>query len=161
MEVAKKKPGVLRKRVKPVVVAKKERKPLVRNIMGDIEKWDLNQKIAIIESGISKSEFEEVKKQTGLDYEVLSHILSVTKATLHNKKGNEKFNSVVSERLLLLAEIYVYGCEVFGEKERFNRWLVSNIMALGGRRPIDYLQTLHGMTEIKHLIGRIDHGVYS
>jgi len=32
---------------------------------------------------------------------------------------------------------------------------------LGDRRPIDYLQTLHGMQEIKHLIGRIDYGVYS
>jgi putative toxin-antitoxin system antitoxin component (TIGR02293 family) len=159
MEVIKKKPSAKRRVVK--ALAEKERKPLVRDIMGNIEKWSVNKKIEVIESGISKSEFEKVKKETGLDYEILSHILRVTKATLHNKKGDSKFNAVVSERLLLLAEIYVYGIEVFGEKERFNRWLVSNIRALGGRRPIDYLQTLHGITEIKHLIGRIDYGVYS
>jgi len=159
MEVIKKKQAI-KKRIKPVVSAK-ERKPLVRDIMGNIEKWSVQQKIDIIKAGVSKTELEEVKKQTGLDYEMLSHILSVTKATLHNKKGNEKFSALVSDRVLLLADIYAYGIEVFGEKERFNRWLVSKIRALGDRRPIDYLQTLHGMQEIKHLIGRIDYGVYS
>ena len=159
MEVVKKKTAGKKRKV-PTVVAK-ERKPLVRDIMGNVDKWSVDKKIEVIESGVSKSEFEKIKKDTGLDYEVLSHILRVTKATLHNKKGNAKFSAVVSERLILLAEVYVDGIDVFGEKERFNRWLVSNIRALGGKRPMDYLQTLHGITEIKHLIGRIAHGVYS
>lgn len=131
------------------------------HLIESVGKWGLNEKISVIEGGISKAEFEEVKKETGLDYETLAHILAVTKATLHNKKGNEKFNTVVSERLLLLAELYAYGIEVFGEKERFNRWLVSEIRALGFKRPIDRLGTTLGMQEVKQIIGRIAYGVYS
>ena len=139
----------------------KAAKPALRSIFRDVSKWSIHEKIDIVEAGISKSEFEEIKKETGLDYETLSHILTVTKATLHNKKGNEKFNAVVSERLLLLAELFVYGIEVFGEKERFNRWLVSEIRALGFKRPVDRLNTTLGMQEVKQIIGRIAYGIYS
>ena len=55
MQVAKKKP-LVKKRVKPIVT-EKERKSLVRDIMGNIEKWDVNKKISVIEAGISKAEF--------------------------------------------------------------------------------------------------------
>jgi putative toxin-antitoxin system antitoxin component (TIGR02293 family) len=132
-----------------------------RDIIGNVEKWSIDEKIDIIEHGVTKSEVEEVKKETGLDYETLAHILAVTKATLHNKKGNDKFNEVVSERLLLLAEIYAYGLEVFGDKAQLNTWLVSNIIALGGRRPLDRLNTTFGMQEVKQVLGRIAYGVYS
>ena len=157
MEVAKKKPAIKKSEKEAI----KTPKILVRNIIGNVDQWGVQQKIKIINAGISKSELEEVKKQTGLDYDALAGILGVTKATLHNKKGNHKFNPQVSDRVLMLAEIYAYGIEVFGDKERFNTWLVSNILALGGRRPLDYLDTMHGMTEIKHLLGRIEHGGYS
>ncbi len=33
--------------------------------------------------------------------------------------------------------------------------------ALGNIKPLSLLDTLYGMEEIKHLIGRIEHGVYS
>jgi putative toxin-antitoxin system antitoxin component (TIGR02293 family) len=156
MEVAKKKP-VVKVREKRLNRAKESSLEIISNI----EKWSVDQKINIIDAGVSKTEFEEVKKQTGLDYETLSNILSVTKATLHSKKGNEKFNATVSERILMLAEIYAYGIEIFEDKSRFNQWLLSNLIALGGKRPVDYLHTQYGMEEIKNLIGRIAYGVYS
>ncbi len=136
-------------------------KAKARDIIANVGKWGINEKIQVIEGGITKAEVEEVKGQTGLDYETLAHILTVTKATLHNKKGNDKFNTVVSERLLLLADLYAYGIEVFGQKEKFNKWLMSEIRALGFERPIDKLGTMLGMQEVKQIIGRIDYGVYS
>ena len=102
-----------------------------------------------------------MKKETGLDYEGLSRILGVTKATLHNKKGKEKFNAVVSERLLLLAEIYVFGCEVFGDKERFKHWIANPIRSAGGKAPVELLNTNYGMEEVKNIIGRISWGIIS
>jgi putative toxin-antitoxin system antitoxin component (TIGR02293 family) len=157
--VAKKKIAVRKKR-SPVVIAK-ERKPVVRNIIGNIEKWTVDKKIAVIESGVSKLEFEALKKEMGLDYETLSHILSVTKATLHNKKGNGKFNAMVSERLLMFVEIYVYGIEVFGSKEKFSHWISNPIRSTGGIAPMKLLYTFYCMEEVKRIIGRIDYGVYS
>lgn len=159
MEVVKKK-AAARKRVRRTVL-EKERKPGVRDIIGSIEKWNVSQKIAVIESGISKSEFEKVKQEVGLDYETLSHILGVTKATLHNKKGDEKFSSPVTERLMQLVDIYVLGFEVFGDKERFKHWVANPIRSIGDVAPMEYLKTYYGREEIKDIIGRIAWGIIS
>lgn len=126
-----------------------------------VHQWSSYQKIDAIKEGISKEELENLKEQTGLDYDTLAKVLAVAKATLHNKKGKAKFDTSVSERLLLLADIYSYGYQVFESKERFNAWMKSSNRALGGVAPLTLLDTLYGMEEVKHLIGCIEYGVYS
>ena len=126
-----------------------------------IYQWSSYQKIETIKEGISKEELENLKEQTGVDYSVLAKILSVTKATLHNRKGKERFDVSVSERILLLADIYSYGYTVFKDQEKFNRWMKTPNRALGSEAPLSLAETIYGMEEIKNLIGRIDYGVYS
>lgn len=126
-----------------------------------IYQWSSYQKIETIKEGISKEELENLKEQTGMDYNVLSRILSVTKATLHNKKGKERFDAGISERILLLADIYSFGYTVFKEQEKFNRWMKMPNRALGNESPLSLSETIYGMEEVKNLIGRIDYGVYS
>jgi putative toxin-antitoxin system antitoxin component (TIGR02293 family) len=119
------------------------------------------QKIDMIRKGISKNEFERFKDKTGLDYDQLASALSVARATLINKRGDEKFNQTLSERIISLADIYSYGYEVFEEIDRFNQWIFRPNQALGGQRPFDFLDNQFGREEVRNLIGRIDYGVYS
>ena len=119
------------------------------------------EKIELIEAGVSKRDLENLKESAGLDYEKLGKMLSVTRATLINKKGNAKFNSALSEKIVALADIYSYGYEVFEDRDKFNQWIFRSNSALGGKRPYDLLNNSFGREEIKHLIGRIDYGVYS
>lgn len=151
-------PAVVYRRLNPL--QKATEKKLSAKVV-PIHQWSSYQKIDTIKEGISKSELENLKEQTELDYETLSKVLAVTKATLHNKKGRERFDAFVSERILLLADIYSYGYAVFKEKEKFNRWMKSPIRALGYGRPIDLCDTVYGIDEVKNLIGRIEYGVYS
>lgn len=126
-----------------------------------IYQWTSYKKIETIKEGITKEELENLKEQTGLDYNVLAKILAVTKATLHNKKGKERFDAFVSERILLLADIYSFGYTVFEDKENFNRWMKTPNRALGNAIPLNLAETIYGMEEIKNVIGRINYGVYS
>ena len=119
------------------------------------------EKMHVVKDGISKDSLEILKKKAGLDYDKLAKALSVTRATLINKKNQEKFNASLSERILSLADIYSYGYEVFEEEERFNRWMFNHNQALGGITPFQLIDNQFGREEIKNLIGRIDHGVYS
>ncbi len=64
------------------------------------------EKMERLTAGISKKELEVLKSRTGLDYDKLANLLSVTRATLINKLSAEKFNSSLSERILGLADIY-------------------------------------------------------
>lgn len=126
-----------------------------------VHQWSSYDKIDAIKSGISKEELEALKNQSGLDYDALAVVLNVAKATLHNKKGKNKFDRYISERIFLLADIYSFGYTVFGEREKFNRWMKTPNRALAGVTPLSLAETLYGIEEIKNLIGRIDYGVYS
>jgi putative toxin-antitoxin system antitoxin component (TIGR02293 family) len=126
-----------------------------------IYQWSSYQKIETIKEGISKEELENLKEQTGMDYNMLSKILAVTKATLHSKKGKDRFDAAISERILLLADIYSFGYTVFQDQEKFNRWMKTPNRTLGGEAPLNLAETIYGIEEVKNLIGRIDYGVYS
>jgi putative toxin-antitoxin system antitoxin component (TIGR02293 family) len=135
--------------------------PLPKDIIRHVDEWNAFEKMDYIKAGISKLQFEEIKKQTGLDYETLSRILTVTKATLHNKKGDARFSATVSERILMLADIYAFGYDVFEDKGKFNAWIATPLHALNGKTPISIMDTVYGMEEVRNLIGRIAYGVYS
>lgn len=111
--------------------------------------------------GISKEDLENLKSKAALNYDDLAKALLVTRATLINKKEEEKFNTAVSERIISLADIYSYGYEVFEDIDRFNQWMFRSNQALGGEKPYDLLDNQFGREEVRNLIGRIDYGVYS
>lgn len=126
-----------------------------------VYRWSRFDKIDAIKNGISKEELETLKNQSALDYDTIASILNIGKATLHNKKGKEKFDQYISERIFLLADLYSYGYEAFENKENFNQWMKMPNRSLGGVSPLSLLDTLYGLEEVKHLIGRIEYGVFS
>lgn len=119
------------------------------------------EKMELVDQGVSKKDLERLKETTELDYDKLAKALAVTRATLINKKGAERFNSGVSERIISLADIYSYGYEVFEDIDRFNQWVFRPNKALGGRSPFDLLDNQFGREEVKSLIGRIEYGLVS
>ena len=119
------------------------------------------QKMRIIKNGISKHYLEVFKKATALDYDSLAGALSVTRATLINKKGPEKFSNQISEKIISLADLYSFGYEVFEDKNKFNKWMFVPNQALGGLAPFDIIDNYYGKEEVRVLIGRIAYGVYS
>lgn len=120
----------------------------------------LQYKIDIIRNGITKKQLEAIKSETDLDYRTLSSVLLISRTSLIKKKGDEKFDQSTSERILRFAEFISYGREVFENRERFQAWLRHPATALGGRAPLELLDTLYGIEEVKKELGRIEYGVY-
>jgi putative toxin-antitoxin system antitoxin component (TIGR02293 family) len=119
------------------------------------------EKINLVRDGIIKKDLELLKEKAALDYSTLAKLLGVTRATLINKKKNEKFNASLSEKILSLADLYSYGFEVFGDEELFNRWMAKPNKAIGGEIPHNIIDNQYGRDEVKNIIGRIAYGVYS
>ncbi len=119
------------------------------------------EKMKIVHLGLSKKDLESLKTKTKLDYGKLAKVLSVTRATLINKKKQQKFSAVLSERIMSLADIYSYGYEVFEDEDRFNRWMFHPNQALNGQAPYELMDNQFGREEVKDIIGRIAYGVYS
>lgn len=121
----------------------------------------VTDKIQIVKDGITKSDLVDLKTRAGLDYNHLADALSVTRATLINKKDNETFNMTVSEKILDLADLYAFGFEVFGDEDSFISWMNTPNKALQFQSPLSYADNQFGRQEVRNLIGRIAYGVYS
>jgi putative toxin-antitoxin system antitoxin component (TIGR02293 family) len=119
------------------------------------------EKMQMAEKGVSKIYLEKLKNMANLDYHRLARALAVTRATLINKKREEKFNAALSERIVGLTDIYDYGFKVFEDKDKFNHWMVAPNKALGGKAPFDIINSQFGREEVKNILGRIEYGVYS
>ena len=119
------------------------------------------EKLEMVKKGVTKTELEVLKEKAGLDYDTLAQGLSTARATLINIKGEDTFNFAVSEKIVGLEDIYSYGYEVFGDKDRFNQWMFRQNAALGNYTPFELVNNQFGREEVKSLIGRIDYGVYA
>jgi putative toxin-antitoxin system antitoxin component (TIGR02293 family) len=62
---------------------------------------------------------------------------------------------------LARASIEALACDVLGGRDKASRWLDTPNKALGGRKPLDLLDTELGVREVEEILGRIDCGVYS
>ncbi len=119
------------------------------------------EKMSVLQQGLNKSNLERLKFRAQLDYDKLSQALSVTRATLINKKGEEKYSDTVAERILALSDLYSFGYTVFEDETKFNDWMFRPNSALGNKMPFDIVDNQFGREEIKNIIGRIEYGVFS
>ena len=60
-----------------------------------------------------------------------------------------------------LARIYVKAVELIGDEAKAAQWLLTPNRALGGKRPMDQLNTDLGTRAVEDVLGRIAYGVYS
>ncbi|PLW96765.1 MAG: hypothetical protein C0591_08105, partial [Marinilabiliales bacterium] len=75
------------------------------------------------------------------------------------KKDKGSFNPVTSEKIIEIAMLNKYGIKVFGDQQKFNTWLSSKNLALGGVSPKDLLDSSFGIQLLKDELTRIEHGI--
>jgi len=146
--------------------ALRKQNEVIRALTGKAAEWIQASftnfdKIAFVKTGITKDSLVAFKQTIDIDYDHLSQVLGTTKTTLHKKQGDETFSASISEKVIALMDIYRFGYEVFGDRDKFNKWVMSPNRSLGNRIPLAVMDTVFGMDEVKSIIGRIKHGVYS
>lgn len=59
-----------------------------------------------------------------------------------------------------LKELYTHGYEVFGDVEKFHKWLECECLSLGGNTPASLLVSNKGIEIVHQTLGQIDHGIF-
>ena len=117
----------------------------------------------LIEDGISFQLFEQIQEYSPFTDIQWAEILELSTKSLSRYKTSKDFHFKVlhSEKIVEVLEILIMGHEVFGTKDKFERWLMSPSFALGGYKPVELIKTSYGqeliMTELTH----IDHGIFA
>jgi putative toxin-antitoxin system antitoxin component (TIGR02293 family) len=111
--------------------------------------------------GITKSDFLSIVSESGMSLTAFSALLPVSKRTIEKVKDQELLSPQVSDRVLQIASLYQYGSMVLNDRASFQDWLNTSLMALGGKCPLDFMDNDTGISIIRDILGRVEHGVYS
>jgi putative toxin-antitoxin system antitoxin component (TIGR02293 family) len=117
--------------------------------------------IAVIRDGVPRKALDSLMENTGITINEMAHIIKTSDRTLRRYTPQQKLDPGQSERLIELATLYSRGEDVFGTMEAFKEWMDSNIIALGNKKPKEFLDTSLGIDLLMEELGRIEHGIFA
>jgi len=111
-------------------------------------------------AGIKYNQFVKYTQRIPFSIEDWSSFLHLSvRSMLRYKKEKKTFDPIQAEKILQIVMLYQSGVALFGEQERFDKWLDSRIISLGGIKPKSLLDNSFGIAMVRDQLGRIAHGV--
>ena len=126
----------------------------------NIQVDNTDQLITKLKEGLSTDSFDRLKERLNISDNMLSKIIQIPKRTLNRRREKGRLRTDESERVLRLAQVYDMAFDVLGSREKAESWLKKPARGLGGKIPLEYVDTDLGAHEVINLLGRIDHGIF-
>ena len=117
--------------------------------------------LRISQEGITRKEFYNIVKATGLSLYELSELTHITPRTVQRKKDSERISPDVSERAIFIENIFKMGTVVFNTRDKFLEWINTDNPSLKGNKPKELFRSFAGIKLVEELLGRINYGLYS
>jgi putative toxin-antitoxin system antitoxin component (TIGR02293 family) len=120
--------------------------------------------IAQIHQGFPVAVIEKLADELELPQQTLLKVARIAPATLTRRRRSPSglLSPEESDRIYRIAEVYRAVLQLFeGDGESARRWLREPARALGGETPLQHLDTEAGAAQVRDLIGRLEHGVYT
>ena len=118
------------------------------------------EQVETIRRGIAAQAFDQLARALGVGKEALARKLNINAQTLRKRKSRV-LSADEAEKSLRAARVFAFATEVLGGEDEARYWLNQNIPALGGKRPLDLLDTDVGAYEVTNLLGGIKWGMYA
>ena len=108
--------------------------------------------------GIKKSRLLLIARETGLTLKELSSYIRISPRSIQEKEPSQLIAPGPSERALYIARLFKSGIDIFGSKEKFQNWLNAENTAMGGEKPVSYLDTFSGIQYVMDELNAIEYG---
>jgi putative toxin-antitoxin system antitoxin component (TIGR02293 family) len=114
----------------------------------------------IIREGIPFECASHAQTALSLNDSLLASVLSLSRRSLVRlRKANKRLSLTASDRLFRVVRLFAFAAEVLEGSDQAKKWLISPQVGLGGRVPLEFLETEVGTREVEALLGRIEYGV--
>jgi len=125
-------------------------------------KFDTFSILKVLQVGLSWSRVSQFMAESGFSAQQVAEFLGLPERTFARRRSCGVFLKDESERMLRLMEIHAAALQLFGgDVGAVRDWLTTPVRGLNHARPIDYAQSDYGAREVRNLIGRLEHGVFS
>ena len=115
-----------------------------------------------VEEGLPVAEVVQFAKHAGFTNDELARLIQIPPRTYARRvAARGRLKVTEGERAVRLIRLFERAKQVFGTDENTRGWFNAQILALGGKTPLEFAQTEPGAREVENLIGRIEHGVFS
>ena len=111
-----------------------------------------------IREGFPQSVVEEVMHASGLTLKELAGSLDLSPRSLQRRRRQGRLALYESDRVYRLARILALAKRYLGSEEAVPRWLRRANRALGGKAPLELLDTEPGARSVENVLGRIAYG---
>lgn len=118
--------------------------------------------VALVRSGLPTTVIEGLARSLDTSQRELLAASAIAPATLTRRRNaGGRLTPAESDRVYRIADCLAAAIRLFeGDQDAARGWLMEPAQALGGATPFAYLATEVGATEVRRLIGRLEHGVY-
>jgi putative toxin-antitoxin system antitoxin component (TIGR02293 family) len=128
---------------------------LRRNVRSDLDLAEL------IHEGLPTRAVDMVLRSGLLMVNELYDLVVPRRTLAHRKEKSQALSPEQSDRLVRVVRVTSRANEALGAADKAARWLRKENRALGGKRPIDLLESDVGARMVERILGRIENGVYS
>jgi len=118
------------------------------------------KQVETIRKGISTKAFDEIAGALGIGKEVLALKLNINAQTLRKRKSR-MLSPDEAEKSLRVTRVFVTASQTLGGEDEAREWMGAAVPALGGKRPLDLLDTDVGAQEVMNLLNCIKWGIYA
>ena len=125
--------------------------------MGTLEISD-NELLMGARLGITKSKLLSISYETGLTLKEFCSYLRISTRSIQDKEATQFIAPGPSERALYIARLFKSGNELFGNMDKFHNWLNKENLAMGGEKPVSYLDTFSGIQLVMDELNAIEYG---
>ena len=128
---------------------------------GNTYSWQTrSERINLIRKGVPVSSIEVLGDRMNRPIKAILGLVGMPQTTYNKRKSEHSFlDSRNTELVLLIIELLDYGTEVFNrEEDKFLRWLGKPNLSLQGQSPIELMDTVSGLEEVKSCLDRLEFG---
>lgn len=110
---------------------------------------------------IPSSFLKKFMRSIGASQNTMAKLLGIATRTLQREVGKKNLSRELSDRFLLLIDLYKEGIEAFFELDTFKTWLETEKTNFHDKKPFDLLQSVTGIQQVKEEIIRTKLGILS
>jgi putative toxin-antitoxin system antitoxin component (TIGR02293 family) len=126
-------------------------------ILGRVLRTDTDLQAAIRE-GFPQKVVKEVMLSAGITLSELAASLDLSARSLQRRRREGRLARFESDRLYRLARIIALAKHYLGDDATATQWLKRPNRALGGKIPLEFIDTEPGARTVENVLGRIAYG---